>query len=161
MGSKVRDWMRRDVRTVPEELSLAELDRRFLSEQVTGFPVTTREGRLVGVVSRSDVVRQLSTERTWAEMLSDYHQDWTGSEPPPEPSLEEIGERTGRRLEGRTVGEVMARDPVTVGPDDDLSVAAAVLVSKRIHRVPVIEGGRLVGILSSLDIARSLVENGG
>jgi CBS domain-containing protein len=55
----------------------------------------------------------------------------------------------------------MARDPVVVEPDDDLSVAAAVLVSKRIHRVPVVEKGRLVGILSSLDIARSLVEDEG
>lgn len=159
MAPKVRDWMHTDVHTVHEDLSLAELDRRLLDDRVTGFPVVDREGRLIGVVSRSDVVRQLSVERTWAETLSNYYTDWSGFDPS-EPSLAEIGERTGRRLEERTVADVMAREPVTVGPDDALASAAATLVEKHFHRVPVVEGGRLVGILSSLDVARFVAKSG-
>jgi CBS domain-containing protein len=159
MAAKVRDWMRRDVHTVQEDLSLADLDRRLLDDRVTGFPVVDRDGRLIGVVSRSDVVRQLSVERTWAETLSDYYTDWSGFDPST-PSLAEIGERTGRRLEERTVADVMAREPVTVAPDDDLASAAATLVEKHFHRVPVVDGGRLVGILSSLDVARYVAKSG-
>jgi len=159
MSDKVRDWMHTEVRTVPPDLPLADLDGRFLHDRVTGFPVTRKDGKLVGIVSRSDVVRQLSVERTWAETLSDYYQDWTGFEPQ-EPSLEEIGQRTGSRLEKLTVADVMADAPITVGPDDDLAVAASIMVERRFHRLPVVEGGRLVGILTSLDLARRVAKGG-
>lgn len=160
MSAKVRDWMGHAVRTVPESLSLAELDRRFLTDRVTGFPVVSQTGTLVGVVSRSDVVRTLSVERTWAETLSDYYTDWSGFDAS-EPTLSEIGEQTGRRLEERTVGDVMARDPTTVGPDEDLAEAARILVDRRFHRLPVVERGCLVGILTSLDLARYVADPAG
>jgi len=159
MSAKVRDWMNRDVRTVGEGLSLLELDRRFLEDRVSGFPVVTGDGRLRGVVSRSDVVRQLSVEQTWAETLSGYYTDWSGLEEG-EPSLAEVGERLGRRLEERSVADVMAREPVTVGPDEPLADAARVLVERRIHRLPVVEDGRLVGILTSFDVARFVAKQG-
>ncbi|MBW2444525.1 MAG: CBS domain-containing protein [Deltaproteobacteria bacterium] len=159
MSAKVRDWMHRDVRTVREDLPLAELDHRFLADRVTGFPVVAQDGALIGLVSRSDVIRQLSVEHTWAETLSDYYTDWSGFDSTV-PSLTEIGERTGRRLEERTVADVMAREPITIDPDDALSKAAGILVEKRFHRLPVIEKGRIVGILSSLDIARHVAERG-
>jgi len=159
MSEKVRDWMRRDVRTVGEDLPLVELDRRFLDDRVSGYPVVDDAGRLLGVVSRSDVVRQLSVEQTWAETLSGYYTDWSGLVES-EPSLAEVGERLGRRLEERTVADVMAREPVTVGPDEPLAAAARALVERRIHRLPVVEKGRLVGILSSLDVAGYVAEQG-
>jgi len=159
MGAKVRDWMRKDVQTVREDVSLAELEQRFLSERVTGFPVVERDGSLIGVVSRSDVVRQLSVERTWAETISEYYTDWSGFDES-DPSRGEIGERAGRRLEERTVADVMAREPVTVAPDEDIAAAARILVERRFHRVPVAEKGRLVGILTSLDLARFVADGG-
>jgi len=159
MDARVRDWMHRDVRTVGEDLSLVDLDRRFLEDRVSGFPVVARDGRLLGVVSRSDVIRQLSVEQTWAETLSGYYTDWSGLVEI-EPSLADVGERLGRRLEERTVADVMARDPVTVGPDDALADAAHILVERRIHRLPVVEGSRLVGILSSLDVVGFVAKQG-
>jgi CBS domain-containing protein len=159
MGAKVRDWMHRDVRTVGEDVSLVELDHRFLEDRVSGFPVVADDGHLLGVVSRSDVIRQLSVEQTWAETLSGYYTDWSGLVES-EPSLAEVGERLGRRLEERTVADVMARDPVTVAPDELLADAARILVERRIHRLPVVEKGRLVGILSSLDIAGFVAKQG-
>ncbi|NNL67051.1 MAG: CBS domain-containing protein, partial [Myxococcales bacterium] len=126
MTAVVRDWMQVDVRTVPTHLPLAELDERFLRDQVTGFPVTSKDGKLIGIASRSDVVRQLSVQQTWAETVSDYYRDWTGFETK-EPSLEEIGERMGRRLENLTVNDVMARAPITVAPDLELAEAARLM----------------------------------
>jgi len=64
--------MQTKVRTVAEGTSLPDLERAFLDEGVTGFPVV-EAGRLVGVVSRSDVVRKLATEQSYAEYISGYH----------------------------------------------------------------------------------------
>ena len=50
------------------------------------------------------------------------------------------------------VGKRMTRNPKTVSPDDPLSVAAGILREHRFHHLPVVEGGRLVGILSDTDL---------
>lgn len=159
MSAKVRDWMHRDVRTIGEDVSLVELDRRLLEDRVSGFPVVADDGRLLGVVSRSDVIRQLSVEQTWAETLSGYYTDWSGLVES-EPSIAEVGERLGRRIEERSVADVMARDAVTIGPDEPIADAARILVEHRIHRLPVVERGKLVGILSSLDVAAYVAKQG-
>jgi len=156
VSATVRDWMQSEVRSVPPDLPLAELEARFLQHRVTGFPVVAGE-RLVGIVSRSDVVRQLSVEQAWAETLSDYYRDWTGMAPEG-PSLAEVGAEMGRRIEALRVEDVMVRAPITVAPDAHVAAAARVLVSHRIHRVPVVDAGRLVGILTSLDLVRLVAE---
>jgi CBS domain-containing protein len=148
--------MQQEVRTVPPDLPLSELEERFLQHRVSGFPVTAGD-ELVGIVSRSDVVRKLSVEQAWAESLSDYYRDWTGLAPAG-PSLGEIGSQVGQRIESLRVSDVMVEAPVTVTPDTALSEAAGLLVARRIHRVPVVEDGRLVGILTSLDLARRVAE---
>ena|SRR5205823_6944333 len=53
-----------------------------------------------------------------------------------------------------TVGEIASTDVITIGPDDDLDAAEQLLVEHQIRRLPVVEEGRLVGILARADIAR-------
>jgi CBS domain-containing protein len=53
-----------------------------------------------------------------------------------------------------TGGEVASRDVVTVGPDDELDRALQLMAKNQIRRIPVVEGGRLVGILAQADVAR-------
>jgi CBS domain-containing protein len=159
MSEQVRDWMQKDVVTVAPTLTLPELDAAFLRARVGGFPVVA-DGRLVGVVSRSDVVRRLSVEQSVSESLSDAYQDWTGMTAPG-PSLEQIGARVGERIEGLHVADVMSKAPLTVAPDAPLAEAAALLVEHRVHRLPVVEGERLAGIVSSLDVARAYAKHAG
>ena len=66
---RARDLMSGPPRTVRPDTSLADLERALLDAGVGGFPVV-EDGRLVGVVSRSDVVRQLSVEQSLAELLA-------------------------------------------------------------------------------------------
>jgi CBS domain-containing protein len=151
-----RDVMQSKVRTVGPDMSLPELERSFLEARVTGFPVV-EAGRLVGVISRSDIVRKLATERSYSEYLADYHRD-VGSFEDFEPleSLAQIASRVGARLGSASVKDMMSRTPVTVSVDDPVSEVARLMVERRIHRVPVIGDGRLQGIITSLDLVRLL-----
>jgi CBS domain-containing protein len=155
MGVRVRDVMRTDVGTVGSEMSLPDLERAFIDRKRSGFPVVDA-GRLVGIVSRSDVVRQLCVEQTLAEQVSDFYAG-EGVASVVE-SFEAIGERVGSRIETLRVRDVMSRRLITVSPDEGLSAVARRLVEHGIHRLPVVEGERLLGLVSSLDLVRLFAE---
>jgi CBS domain-containing protein len=147
------------VRSVDPEMPLPELERAFLREGVSGFPVV--EGRrLVGVVSRSDVVRQLCVEGSLSEQLAGAWVDLSGFSPQGE-AAEEVGRRVGERIGVLRVRDVMVRDVVTVEPDAPVARAAAAMVAHGVHRLPVVDGTRLLGIVSSLDLVRLLADAGG
>ncbi len=152
----VRDVMNEKVLTVEPALALPELEREFLASRVGAFPVVDGT-RLVGLVSRSDVVRQLVTERSYEEYVSDfYYSDGGGDEGGADQreSLEEIASRSGARLASLRVEDVMSRSLITTSADEELASAAATMVERRIHRLPVTESERLVGIVASLDLVR-------
>ena len=149
--------MQTEVETVPPELTLPNLERAFMDKGVNGFPAVDGDGKLVGIISRSDVVRHLTVERSRPELLSNYYRSG-GMAGVPSESLESIGERIGARVERVSVGEVMFRAIVTVAPGEPLPEVARKLVDHHIHRVPVVDGDRLVGIVSSLDLVRLLAE---
>lgn len=160
MQDTVRSLMQTPAKVIDSAASLAELERAFLELGVRSFPVVER-GRLVGIVSRSDVVRQLSVEQTLAENASDAEQEVSGFEDEQEEAEEaddHVGDQVGQRLEGLHVSDVMIRRIHTVGPDASLAEAAKLLVSKRIHQAPVVEGDKVVGLLSALDFARPFAE---
>jgi CBS domain-containing protein len=157
VGWTARDVMQTEVRTVGVDTPLAELDRALLEERVSGFPVVEGD-RLVGLVTRSDVVRQLGVEQSVAETISDYHRDVGGIRAEPVETIDAIARQVGARIEGLRVKDVMVHELITVSPEDPLEAVARVLVEERIHRVPVVEAGRLVGILTSLDLVRLIAE---
>lgn len=154
---RARDVMQTQVATVAPEMTLVDLERRFLERRVTGFPVV-RQGRLVGIVSRSDIVRRLGVEQSLAESLSDYYREVGAFEVGTAESLESIGRRVGERLENLRVEDVMIHAPITVSPDRPLRDVARVLLEHRIHRVPVVEGDRLAGIVTTFDLVRWVAE---
>jgi CBS domain-containing protein len=148
------------VRTVGPEVRVPDLGRAFIEEKRSSFPVV-HEGRLVGIVSRSDVVRQLCVEQAFAETVAGFYVDLGGGADDEPDSSSSVGGRVGSRIEELRVRDVMIHDPVTVGPDDSLRKVATLLVEKNLHRLPVVEDGRLLGIVSSLDLARVVAEGRG
>ncbi|UCE85648.1 MAG: CBS domain-containing protein [Deltaproteobacteria bacterium] len=158
MNRRARDLMHAEVRSVSPEMTLPELERQFFREGVTGFPVVD-EGRLLGIVSRSDIVRQLCVEQSLAETASDYYREVGGIETSGVESLEAIGQRVGARVEKLCVRDVMIDATITATPDQPLRDVARTLVTHHIHRLPVVEGGKLVGIITSLDLVRLFAED--
>lgn len=136
---KVRDLMTTEVITVGREASLKEAARRMIEAGVSGLVVTDAEGTLKGVVTEADFVKAESGRRAAkrARLLR-----WMT--PDPEiPSTE------------RLVGDVMTADVVTLGPDADHAEAARVMRKAGIKRIPIVDDGRLLGIVSRSDILRA------
>ena len=158
MDLLIKQFMKRSVRTVPSDLTLPELEKAFVKESVSGFPVVD-DGELVGVVSRSDVVRQLFWEHRAAETTSDFYFDADGFHEVPLVTFEQIADRVGERIEQLRVKDVMSCNLVKVSPEQPLRMVAQALTDNHIHRVLVTENDQLVGLVTTLDLAR-LIANG-
>jgi CBS domain-containing protein len=146
----VRDLMKTDVTTVSADMNMADLQRIFVKSKFGAVPVLDREHRLVGLVSRSDVVRKFSLEQSLAE-LADSDFDATLGVEDDDDALELIGSAVGRRLSKVVARDIMISEVETIAPDERASEAAARMIKRRIHRLPVLENGMLVGIISAFD----------
>ncbi len=150
--------MQKDVGIVEADASLADLERALVEARVSGFPVV-RGGRVVGVVSRTDVMEHLAGGQTPVR-LSHYYAELGGSEAEELlETFERVSAPGGKRVEELRVEDVMTRRVISVAPDDPLEAVARTLVDHGVHRALVIDDGILVGIVSSLDVVR-LVAHG-
>ncbi len=152
-----RDLMQTNLVSVPPTLTLPQLEERFLEDGVSGYPVLEKD-RLVGIVSRSDIVRRLCLERSSAEHSTDFYHF---SDPVVDSSIDsfdDIAKRVGKRVEGLHVHDVMVRLLITVRPSHSVHHVARALVDNRIHRVLVTEDQKLRGIISSTDLVRLLAD---
>lgn len=137
--------MTRDPKTIAPGASVAEAVHTMLEARVSGLPVVDGGGRLVGVITEGDLLSraELGTEKKrakWLEFLFG-----------PGRSAEDFVHANGRRVD-----EVMTRSPITVSPAAGLDEVVETMIDKRVKRLPVIEGGRLVGVVSRADVLRAL-----
>ncbi len=157
MPKNAADVMKREVATVSPSWSLIELERGFGEKRVSGFPVV-EGGRLVGVVSRTDVLQQMDVERSRAGVFSDYFR--SDDESPEAERAEVLKEEdfVSARMSGLTVRDVMSKPHFVAEPDTPLRDVARLMVRERIHRLPVVDDDALVGIVSSLDLVAVLAD---
>jgi len=157
MDRRIADIMQKKVKTIGPDKTLPDLERELLRWRIGAMPVVERGGKLVGIVSRSDVLRQLCLERSLGEAMADAYRDQTDASFFTKSQTAIAGE-IGQRMERLRVRDVMIQDVLTVTPDLPVVKAAQILIERRIHRLPVVENGKLVGIVSSLDFTRIVSE---
>ncbi|MDP6558178.1 MAG: CBS domain-containing protein [Pirellulaceae bacterium] len=158
MDLVARQIMQRNVHTIAPNVTLPDLEKEFIKEGVGGLPVVDT-GKLVGIVSRSDIVRQLVLEHHVAERTSDFYFDDAGFHEIPLVTFDQIADRIGERIERLQVKEVMSHTLVKVSPNESLKMVAQTLADNHVHRVLVTEDDRLLGLVSTLDLVR-LIANG-
>jgi predicted transcriptional regulator len=151
------DVMNSGIKTVSPRMTLPELEESFQRDRVTGYPVV-EHAALVGVVSRSDVIRQLCTERHVAETVSDFFFDERDFYELKMESLQQIADRVGERIESLSVADVMEPDPLTVPLDLPIREVAKRFLSHSIHRLPVVDRADLVGIITTMDLAELIAQ---
>jgi CBS domain-containing protein len=154
---RVRDVMQRDLATVGPDADLRQLDELLLRRRIQGVPVVA-DGRVVGLVSRSDVVRQLHAEEARFEAEIDFYLspfDEADRHPGEDRA---VSEAVAARMRQLRVSDVMTEDVIAVEPDAEVAEAARVMAGRGIHRVLVLEDGRLVGLVSSLDVLRLVAD---
>ena len=137
--------MQKNPISVPPSMTVAELETRLLKERVAGFAVVDEE-RLVGVVSRTDVIKALSPEGQSLRVTSADESD-TGAPANVSPSTRVAAEKM-------QVKDIMTSDVVTVGPNDHLHEVATLMYTNRIHRIFVVQDERLLGIVTPFDFVR-------
>jgi CBS-domain-containing membrane protein len=145
---KARDIMTKEVVTIHPEASIADLARLLESLRISGVPVVEEDGRLVGIVTQTDLVkRSRDLELPPAINILDLHM------------FLETPSGFKRRLEkmlGDTVRQIMTPDPVTIPPDLPTPEIAGLMGHKKVHTLPVVEKGKLVGIVGKIDLVRGL-----
>ncbi len=162
MSLSASELMTSDVKTVGPEMGLADLEAFFMNEGVTGAPVVSGE-RLLGLVSRSDIVRTLATkEREIHSAISFYHylSPPDGESPLPERFSLEAGSTLGRRLEKLKVKDAMTYGILSVPPDASIEEVCKQMTAHGVHRLLVVEGESLKGLVSALDVVRAVAEHG-
>jgi CBS domain-containing protein len=140
---RVGDVMETDWPTLGPESTVEEAIRLFAEERVSGAPVV-EDGRLVGIITEGDLIFQD------AEVKAPGFLDILGGIVP----LGDTDEyrREALKSAGVTVGEVMTDEPVTVAPEATLAETATTMAERRKKILPVIDGGRLVGVITRMDI---------
>ena len=160
MAGRAADLMQRDPSVASPDWDVAELDRAFFAERCSGFPVV-ESGELVGVVSRSDLVRRLAVEHSREGEISDYFREFAPANAQDEAALRRAEARAmAEHLAGCTVADLMSPPTYVVEEDTPIETVAELLVQHHIHRVPVVADGKLVGIVSSLDLVALLAKPG-
>jgi CBS domain-containing protein len=153
MPKTIADVMSRDPIVVKPETSLKEAIQILAERRISGLPVIDDTGKLVGVISETDLM--------WQE---------TGVTPPAYIMfLDSViylqnpatYERDLHKALGQTVGEVMSKNPITISPDKLLPEAARILNDRKIHRLPVLDSsGQVIGVLTRGDIIRAMASEG-
>lgn len=141
--------MTKSIVTVSPDSPILGVLQLFVEEEIHGAPVVDDIGDLVGVVTTSNLLRAENDERDTIAADTDYLRPLLEfSSPDGASALEDFQDR----LTQRTVGEIMTRGAVSVPKDAPLGEVARSLRKNRIHRVWVEDEGRLVGVVSTLDL---------
>jgi len=141
----VRDVMTRKPICVDLGTTLRELAQTLAGNDISGVPVVGSDGRLVGVASKTDVVRRC-TEGEFEQPVGYVFELLSA----------ELGSESDLLAEPPiVVDDFMSTEPVTAGPDEPVAAVARRMADERVHRVVVVDAERRpIGIVTSLDLLR-------
>ena len=143
---QAKDIMTTRVVTVGPEESVTDIAQKLTHHHISAVPVVEQDGTLLGIVSEGDLLRrpEVGTEKAagswWLNLWrnpSDLADDFT-------------------KAHGKTARDVMTAPVISVGPDAPLSEIAETLERNHIKRVPIVEDGKVVGLISRANIIREI-----
>lgn len=180
---RVRDIMTREVIRLTPDATIREAMETLSTNHLGGAPVVAGD-HVIGVISMTDIIGLIvaGPEPDPAERDGSIDESWEGNDAEPDDDgapaaemSEEVWDEwmrgSGARvddatpegdklLDQRTVREAMTEEVFSVPPDASVRTAATMMRDRGIHRVLVMEGKSLVGIVSALDIARAVSDRG-
>ncbi len=130
----VKDWMTSNPVTAAADMALPEAHKLMKDRRIRRLPVVDAQGKLLGIVTRGDI---RGAEPSEATSLSIFEINYL--------------------LAKLTLERIMTKEPVTVSQDTSVGEAARVMLQKKIAGLPVVEKGKVVGIITESDIFRMVV----
>jgi len=143
------DIMTRDVITVTREMSVKELAKLLTTKNISGVPVVDDIGDLIGVVTESDLIYQnkkIHIPTAFAILDAFIFIEST-----------EKMDREMKKIAGSTVGDIYSRDVVRVSDSARMDEIATIMSERGVHTIPVVSGGKLVGIIGKRDIIKTII----
>jgi CBS-domain-containing membrane protein len=136
MSSTIKDVMSTHVIAVKQDAPYKDMAAMLHQQRVSAFPVLDDDNKVIGVVSETDLLTKEALEGTVPGM--------------PQSTM---SQREHARASAITAAELMTTPPVTIGPDEPVTLAARLMYSRRVKRLPVIsDDGALIGIVSRADV---------
>ena len=143
-GNTLAGLMKTDVYTLSENDSALDALRLFADKGISGVPVLNEAGKLAGFVSDGDVISMLSRQNASFTSFYAYTAETDG---------EEFNERA-KQLADMTVGEICAKNVLSVSINDDMRDVCSLLVEHHLKKAPVMDGDKMVGIINRSNITR-------
>lgn len=140
--------MQKDVKTVRPDMTVQDVAKILAEAEYTGLPVIDDEGRLLGMVTEADLL--VRAQRLNVPKFFPFIGGIVYLESPRK------FEEQLRKATGLVVADVMTTDVVTVREDDTIQDVATLMVQRKINRVPVVDDGNLIGIVTRDDIIRAV-----
>ena len=146
---KVKDIMTKDLITVSPDTEIVHAAKLLLENRINGLPVTDETGKLLGILCQSDLIAQqkklpVPSFFTFLDGLITLS------------SMKQL-EKQVQKIAATTVAQAMTPHPVFVRLDTGIEEVAALMVDNAFHTIPVVEAGKLVGIVGKEDILRTLI----
>lgn len=139
-----------DLITVTKETTVRNLAELFTKNRVSSFPVVDENNELVGIVTETDLIEQDKSLHI-PTVISIF--DWVLYL-----ESDKKFEKELKKMTGQTVGDIYSPDVASVKPTAPLTEVADLMTKSKIHAVPVTEGKKLVGVVSRIDLIRSMIE---
>jgi CBS domain-containing protein len=144
---RVGDLMTTSVVMIGTETPLRDVAAILAERSISGLPVVSERGIVLGVVSEADILAKERGPLAPRGRIMSFFVDHDRAE------LEQ-------KLEARTAGEAMTAPAVTIGPKRPVAAAAALMIDRRVNRLPVVdEHGKLVGIVTRADLVRAFTRS--
>lgn len=146
---KAIDIMTADPVTLAPETDIRTAAALLLDRKINGAPVVDAQGRLVGILCQSDLVaqqKQVTLPSVFA-MLDGFIAL----------SSRDDFERELQKIAATSVAQAMTASPRTVSPQTPIDEIATLMVNEKLFTLPVVDSGRLVGVVGKEDILRTLL----
>jgi CBS-domain-containing membrane protein len=144
---RANDIMTKDVITVRPGTTVEELARILMKHQISGAPVIDEQGNLRGIATENDLISKNSRLHipTILRLFDAYIPLGTSKL-----------EKEIKRIAASTVDEICTKEVITVDEDASVEYIATVMTEKKIHLLPVLREGRLIGIIGKKDMIKSI-----
>ena len=145
-----KDMMAKEVVTVKPELPVEMLAAILWEHRINGVPVVDADGVMIGVVTESDLVDQNKKFHipTAISILDSVIFLDTAKKV----------EKEIQKMTGSTVGDICSKTPIAISEDTPLDEIATIMSENKVHTLPVLRDGNLVGVVGKADIIRSLAK---
>lgn len=145
-----KDIMTKAVITVTTEMTVEELARLFIKNDISGAPVVDGEGNLKGIITENDLIKMEQRLHIPTVITIFDAVIYLGGSKKFEEDM--------RRMAAIKVDDLYKKDAVTVLESATIEDVATIMSEKRVHHLPVIKKGKLVGIIGKKDIVRAIAE---